>query len=387
MTESVSPPSRRWMRIANAHRSTLVLITMWLLGLLSLGAVLVLQGRLDARRQAQVTVAGLRLQMNELPRVALDINHGFTQAEVAAELRSREASITATAASLNGLSGGTRDSLLVMDRLSLVFALLDRVNILASSGHLQAATDTLGFALIPGAAGYELNSLFDRIGGDYGRQAADARRFADIGSVVAIFLVLIAFSLVLHRATRLARDKHQLLEQSREDAFTDQLTGLWNRRKLFSDLDELLLLPEPAPPVVLGMLDLDGFKAYNDMFGHPAGDALLARLGQKLNAALEGAGRAYRMGGDEFCVIALGDRAEAVLQLARDTLRDDADGISVSCSLGTVRIEQPRMTAAEAFRMADQRLYDDKRSSRAPDEALPAEPRLAESAGRASVAA
>jgi len=364
-----------------------VLITMWLLGLLSLGAVLVLQGRLDARRQAQVAVAGLRLQMNELPRVALDLNHRFTQAEVGAELRSREASITTTAASLNGLSGGSRDSLLVMDRLNPVFALLDRVNVLASSGHLQAATDTLGFALIPGAPGYELNSLFDRIGGDYGQQAADARRLADIGSGVAIFLVLIAFSVVLQRATRLARDKHRLLEQSREDAFTDQLTGLWNRRKLFSDLDELLLVPEPAPPVVLGMLDLDGFKAYNDLFGHPAGDALLSRLGQKLNTALEGAGRAYRMGGDEFCVIALGDQAEGVLELARETLRDDADGILVSCSLGTVRIEQPTMTAAEAFRMADQRLYDDKRSSRAADEVLPAEAPVAEPPGRTSVAA
>ena len=51
------------------------------------------------------------------------------------------------------------------------------------------------------------------------------------------------------------------------------------------------------------MFDLDGFKAYNDTFGHPAGDALLARCGRRLAAAVDRHGSAYRIGGDEFCVI------------------------------------------------------------------------------------
>ena len=55
---------------------------------------------------------------------------------------------------------------------------------------------------------------------------------------------------------------------------------------------------------VLLLFDLDGFKNYNDAYGHPAGDALLRRLGDRLAAAVAGRGTAYRMGGDEFCVLA-----------------------------------------------------------------------------------
>src|SRR5256885_16279346 len=55
---------------------------------------------------------------------------------------------------------------------------------------------------------------------------------------------------------------------------------------------------------VLVLFDLDGFKGYNDTFGHPAGDALLARLGRALSEAVASHGNAYRLGGDEFCILA-----------------------------------------------------------------------------------
>ena len=87
---------------------------------------------------------------------------------------------------------------------------------------------------------------------------------------------------------------------------TDALTGLGNRRRLLTDLDEVL---EPTtPPTLLVIFDLDGFKGYNDSFGHPAGDALLARLGRKLGRVRGDRGGAYRLGGDEFCVLARGRR-------------------------------------------------------------------------------
>ncbi len=76
---------------------------------------------------------------------------------------------------------------------------------------------------------------------------------------------------------------------------TDPLTGLSNRGKLAYDLDRLFSLDDP-PSHVLAFLDLDGFKAYNDAFGHPAGDALLVRLGHQLADAVGVRGRAYRMG-------------------------------------------------------------------------------------------
>ena len=60
----------------------------------------------------------------------------------------------------------------------------------------------------------------------------------------------------------------------------------------------------PATPLVLALFDLDGFKHYNDTFGHPAGDVLLSRLGgEPAQVPRRPAGRVFRMGGDEFCAL------------------------------------------------------------------------------------
>jgi hypothetical protein len=90
-------------------------------------------------------------------------------------------------------------------------------------------------------------------------------------------------------------------EAIRHQAVTDPLTGLGNRRRLSADLAAALRVACESRPSLLLLLDLDGFKDYNDTFGHLAGDALLARLGAKLNEAVAGFGSAYRLGGDEFC--------------------------------------------------------------------------------------
>lgn len=81
---------------------------------------------------------------------------------------------------------------------------------------------------------------------------------------------------------------------------TDPLTGVRNRRSLMSDLDDALA---GGDDVVLAIFDLDGFKEYNDRFGPPAGDSLLMRLTAVLDATIENQARAYRLGGDEFCVL------------------------------------------------------------------------------------
>jgi diguanylate cyclase (GGDEF)-like protein len=338
--ESLGPVMRallsnlpRWM--ARVPRGWLVLLVIWLLGLATLGAVLLVQQRLDQRRRAQVAVADLRLQVNLLPRIALNLTHRLTPLEVRGELRAGEASIATTARRLDGLSGGDRDATLIMSRARPAFALLDLVSVLASSGHFQSATNLLGLTLLPGGAGYKLNAAFDEVDAEYDRQAADARALADAGTIAAIVLMLIAFSLALQRAIRLAGENRRLLEQSRADAFTDDLTGLPNRRKLLADINELLGPAATPESLVLGMFDLNGFKAYNDMFGHPEGDVLLTRLGRRLEAAVDGAGQAYRMGGDEFCVIARGAGADAVLE--RALLRTHSGRPTGTCTTTSAR--------------------------------------------------
>ena len=69
------------------------------------------------------------------------------------------------------------------------------------------------------------------------------------------------------------------------------------------DLHRQLALASEQRPRALLLFDLDGFKLYNDTFGHPAGDSLLERFGTSLREAVGTDGTAYRIGGDEFCVL------------------------------------------------------------------------------------
>jgi PAS domain S-box-containing protein/diguanylate cyclase (GGDEF)-like protein len=153
-------------------------------------------------------------------------------------------------------------------------------------------------------------------------------------------------------------------EVNEYQALHDALTRLGNRRKLFLDLDARLRALGPADRLALALYDLDGFKAYNDTFGHPAGDALLARLAARLSAAIGDAATAYRMGGDEFCVVVHGGDAEAVIARAEDALREQSEWFSVCASSGQVLLPAEAATIERALQVADRRLYDEKRAIR-----------------------
>ena len=151
-----------------------------------------------------------------------------------------------------------------------------------------------------------------------------------------------------------------------KDAITDALTGLGNRRKLIADLEQQLPLASPERPLAVLLCDLDGFKLYNDAFGHPAGDALLARLGHRLQQTVRLTGAAYRLGGDEFCVVApLGDVGLETLAAATlKSLSERGDGFDVGCSYGAVVATGDVKAADDALRAADQLLYASKSSGR-----------------------
>jgi len=145
---------------------------------------------------------------------------------------------------------------------------------------------------------------------------------------------------------------------------TDALTGLGNRRQLMGDMEGLI---EEGRPAALAIFDLDGFKEYNDRFGHPAGDALLVRLTAALQDSVAGSGRAYRLGGDEFCVFAGGlSRDTLDLRLAEWTgcLGEDGDGFSISASSGVALIPEEAADPSDALRLCDRRMYARKHSRR-----------------------
>jgi diguanylate cyclase (GGDEF)-like protein/PAS domain S-box-containing protein len=153
-------------------------------------------------------------------------------------------------------------------------------------------------------------------------------------------------------------EQKQVEAQLAYHAYHDVLTGLPNRRRLMQDLDDRLADRE-AEPTLLIVFDLDGFKAYNDAYGHPAGDALLTRLGERLEAAVSGRGNAYRMGGDEFCVLAelKADGQDALAAAGSTALRERGEGFEITASHGAVAIPHEATTASEALGMADQRMY------------------------------
>jgi diguanylate cyclase (GGDEF)-like protein len=144
----------------------------------------------------------------------------------------------------------------------------------------------------------------------------------------------------------------------RHAADTDALTGLGNRRAL---RDELARRLADGDPFFVALYDLNGFKGYNDRFGHLAGDALLARLGDKLSQAVSGLARAFRLGGDEFCLVGPvdGDLLE-MPPLGAAALTESGEGFSVDAACGVVLVPDEAGDAESALREADMRMYRDK---------------------------
>jgi diguanylate cyclase (GGDEF)-like protein len=161
-------------------------------------------------------------------------------------------------------------------------------------------------------------------------------------------------------------ENQQMLRESRQEALSDPLTQLANRRRLLRDLEDALAQSDPARPMLLVLMDLNGFKVYNDTFGHPAGDALLTRLGHRLAAAVAGYGRAYRLGGDEFCVLAQpgATATDVVVAACRTATRERGNAFSVDAAIGTAVLPAEASDITEALRLADRRLYVNKNAGR-----------------------
>jgi two-component system, cell cycle response regulator len=176
---------------------------------------------------------------------------------------------------------------------------------------------------------------------------------------ISLILTATALLLVVLRTALLFSENQRMISRIHEEARTDPLTGLRNRRSLMDDLARELRLATAEEPRAIVLFDLDGFKEYNDAFGHPAGDGLLARLGLRLADVVQGHGRAYRLGGDEFCVLLRpGPSGVEPLALACVTaLSEHGEGFDVTTSHGAVAAPAEARTATEALQLADRRMY------------------------------
>ena len=211
-----------------------------------------------------------------------------------------------------------------------------------------------------------------------GLSAASALAVLVLGNLrslshVAIGLATCTLTLVGLRLVLSIRSMHALSQERRRQSVTDELTGLGNRRWLFTVLDAFFeeydhTAADPGQLAFL-FLDLDGFKEINDTFGHPAGDHLLRQLGPRLRACLDETDVLIRLGGDEFVVV-LVDRdttyAAAVAQRLTDSLADpfclDSMPASVGASIGIAHAPTDATDSAALLWCADTAMYRAKLS-------------------------
>ncbi len=161
-------------------------------------------------------------------------------------------------------------------------------------------------------------------------------------------------------------------------ALTDPLTGLPNRRAILDELGRMLArCSRDGTPVLVGLVDLDDFKAINDTRGHQQGDRFLQQISQRLAAAVRATDMVGRIGGDEFVVLGPGphegieaNEAATILRrrLANATagayLLDDEELNYGGASVGVVALPAG-IDSESALREADAAMYTDKRSRKA----------------------
>ena len=189
---------------------------------------------------------------------------------------------------------------------------------------------------------------------------------------------------MLARSIRYAIDRHQLQRELVNLSLTDELTGLNNRRGLFTLAErQLKLSRRRGQGLVVVLADLDGLKQINDKFGHAEGDKALIATAQVLLATFRDVDIIARLGGDEFAVVVVDAdenleealRARLMRQIEARNAREDAS-YTLSLSVGTARqTVRKQRTMDELLARADEALYKVKRASGTSR----AEPRPAES--------
>jgi diguanylate cyclase (GGDEF)-like protein len=344
---------------------------------LTIGAIAttwLLVNRASSSREAQLQVAAMRLSLANLQSAPFSADPAagsatVSRAEINADEQALSQGLTARA------QAGVPLRLLAAGRNALtgiepVVETIYRTG-LEPGGLAGAGERAPKLAALLGIRSATVMHLLDEMSRADASRAARARKQTKLGVTAAMLLLLAAFAYFYFRSAaarevveRLVREKQALLGESQTEARTDALTELGNRRALLRDLAHAVAEPPGSSELLLAMFDLDGFKQYNDSFGHAAGDALLQRLGAGLAAAMEHSGSAYRMGGDEFCALVRcsPDVAERLLNDAIARLEESGEAWHIGCSHGAVWIPSEASTETEALKLADERMYANKAS-------------------------
>ncbi|MBA3866129.1 MAG: diguanylate cyclase [Solirubrobacterales bacterium] len=332
------------------------------LAVIALGAIVTLQSEAGAARDSQLKLANLETALTELQFKPFQADPGIrgSAGAVRSVIRTDKRDVAEALSSLRQDSPSpTLDTISAPLRVN--YAALDEIYAISLSGAGVAGRGEQ-LARVTIRSDRQIGRSLTAASHEYDGLASTADTQAAAGSAATIAILVLAFLFLYRRANRARSSAEQLARENGALATTDALTGLGNRRALVDDLAEELSGGDREREQVVALFDLDGFKNYNDTFGHPAGDSLLARLGGRLSDALAGFGTAYRMGGDEFCILAR-PRAEDVdplLKRAAAALTETGEGFQIECSFGLALLPGEASSAEQALQLADQRMYADK---------------------------
>ena len=160
------------------------------------------------------------------------------------------------------------------------------------------------------------------------------------------------------------------LSEERTRNVTDSLTGLFNRKKLEEDVEQIFQAEEPQGMLIL--IDLDNFKRINDEAGHMEGDNVLKAFARILNRQFRSTDIKVRLGGDEFVILLRQELSEEVLQAklehfleeVRRELQEYYRDYKLSVSIGVASVSRDVHSYEELYRNADAAMYAAKRSGK-----------------------
>jgi diguanylate cyclase (GGDEF)-like protein len=149
----------------------------------------------------------------------------------------------------------------------------------------------------------------------------------------------------------------------------DSLTGLLNREGILLELDRVIGRLGEGRRALLLFLDLDGFKAINDTYGHDAGDVVLVEVGARLTRSVPEGAAVARLGGDEFVVV-VEDREPELARHLRSIIEQPIlaapdTTVHVGASIGIEILHDPEATTEQVLRQADQKMYEQKSQRKA----------------------
>lgn len=189
-------------------------------------------------------------------------------------------------------------------------------------------------------------------------------QFAFIG--VATSFAALGMATLLRKAILRQIDARLSADQT---ALRDSLTGIPNRRSVFGTMEELV---KDQTPFWIGILDLDGFKSINDIYGHAVGDSLLCEVVGRLERYVSDNILFGRIGGDEFAILVMRDATSSELEQLGNFLIADISNpyqisllqLNVSATIGFAHYPTMGSTSRQIYEKADFALYRGKQSAR-----------------------